>query len=668
MNPKFAGLPADLSGDHNRKQREHLARYFVQRRRADIRHYLKSDTAFPQRMEREETYQLGKDSDYKKLFVRLLRYARETVEDAQALSRVRQRVRWWAALGLLRSLASSPAAAAATLRSKVRALAAETPEDVDEISRPLVLDEDLDETADAPDIIPGADTTTDADGEVGDSERRRLLEMARAADQLEGDGDPKLLGAVKIVKGLLRGGHRPILFCRFIATAEYVAEQLRQRLPKSVTTISVTGMIPPEDREERIKQLHDKKEYVLVCTDCLSEGVNLQRYFDAVVHYDLSWNPTRHEQREGRVDRFGQTATEVFVVTYYGTDNQIDGLVLEVLIRKHQKIRSDLGISIPVPASSNAVLEALYEGLLLRRKDPEQLLLFDDKELRPKHEEFQAEWQNAADREKKSRSLFAQHTINPDEVAQEVASMRAAIGSATDVEDFMVTAARSCRGTVAVHNRGFRFDFSESPAAVREAVGGLEKFTGRFDPNSREDEIYLPRTHPIVEGLATFVMDVALDSGGDGARVIAARCGVIRTKAVTARTTLLLLRFRYHIITKAEAETRPLLAEDCQLVGFRGTPASAEWLSHEDAERLLGATPDENTSDDVARNFLKKTMGEFDAVRPRLDEVAKAQGKELLDAHQRVRTASRLRGVRYSIEPQLPPDVLGLYIYMPVIQ
>ena len=48
---------------------------------------------------------------------------------------------------------------------------------------------------------------------------------------------------------------------------------------------------------------------VLVATDCLSEGVNLQHWFNAVVHYDLAWNPTRHEQREGRVDRFGQRAT-----------------------------------------------------------------------------------------------------------------------------------------------------------------------------------------------------------------------------------------------------------------------------------------------------------------------------------------------------------------------
>ena len=71
---------------------------------------------------------------------------------------------------------------------------------------------------------------------------------------------------------------------------------------------------------------------------------------------------------KGRVDRFGQVKPEIKVVTYYGVDNQIDGLVLQVLINKHETIRKDLGISIPVPTSSNAVLEALYEGLLLQEQ------------------------------------------------------------------------------------------------------------------------------------------------------------------------------------------------------------------------------------------------------------------------------------------------------------
>ena len=77
----------------------------------------------------------------------------------------------------------------------------------------------------------------------------------------------------------------------------------------------------------------------------------MQDAFNAVVHYDLSWNPTRHEQREGRVDRYGQPFNKVKVITLYGEDNPIDGYVLEVLLRKHESIRKALGISVPFPES-----------------------------------------------------------------------------------------------------------------------------------------------------------------------------------------------------------------------------------------------------------------------------------------------------------------------------
>lgn len=671
LKPEFGNLPLDLSGDQNRRQREELARHFVQRRRADIRKYLEFDTAFPDRLEQEQTYQLGKDSDYQRLFERVLSYAREVVKDAQALAKVRQRVCWWAALGMLRALASSPAAAAATLRSKIRSISAQSPEEVDQVSRPLVFDEDLDETAEAPDVIPGADVSDpESDTSTVSRERKKLLELAREAEELQGDKDPKLVKVVQIVKSLVGEGHRPILFCRFIATAEYLGEQLRKRLPKDVTVMTVTGTIPPSEREERILTLRDLKKYVMVCTDCLSEGVNLQHLFDAVIHYDLSWNPTRHEQREGRVDRFGQPKPVVKVVTYYGTDNQIDGVVLEVLLRKHQTIRKALGISIPVPSSSNALLEALYEGLLLRKKEnKDQPGLFDMlPDEQSKVEEFEAEWQNAAEREKRSRSLFAQQTIKPDEVALEVAAMRQAIGSEADVQRFVTTAVKAYRGTLDERHGRFRINLKESPLAVREAIGERDEFNARFQPNPQDDELYLARTSAVVEGLASYVMNTALDSNQTAeARPVAARCGVIRTKKVTGRTTLLLVRFRYHILTTVGGETKPVLAEDCRLLGFRGAPASADWLLATDAEALLEAIPDDNVPDDVARNFVQKAIDDFDRVRPRLDQLARERGKELLAAHQRVRHAARRTGVKYDIEPQLPPDVLGLYVYLPVL-
>jgi superfamily II DNA/RNA helicase len=170
-----------------------------------------------------------------------------------------------------------------------------------------------------------------------------------------------------------------VVFCRFVDTADYVARQLRDALPDRVRVEAVTGLLPPAERQARIAALAaEPGQYVLVCTDCLSEGINLQQHFNAVLHYDLAWNPTRHEQREGRVDRFGQEKPEVRVVTYYGTDNPIDGVILEVLIRKHKSIKSDLGVTVAVPGSSEQIAEALFEGALFKAKTrahPQQMAL-----------------------------------------------------------------------------------------------------------------------------------------------------------------------------------------------------------------------------------------------------------------------------------------------------
>ena len=237
-------------------------------------------------------------------------------------------------LALLRCVSSSPAAAAATLRSRAAADQA-ADEEVDEVGRRTVLDQDDADDVVTLDFSPGSDTENGAE-----STRRKLLEFARRAEALSADTDHKLQGAIREIKALLKDGFQPVVFCRFVDTADYVARQLREALPAKVRVESVTGLLPPAEREARIAALvAESGEYVLVCTDCLSEGINLQQHFNAVLHYDLAWNPTRHEQREGRVDRFGQEKPEVRVVTYYG-----DG-------QPHRRRRSSMSSSASIRAS-----------------------------------------------------------------------------------------------------------------------------------------------------------------------------------------------------------------------------------------------------------------------------------------------------------------------------
>ncbi len=452
---------------------------------------------------------------------------RESVTE-ECGDRRRQRVRWWSALALLRSIASSPAAAASTLRSRAKVADAETPEDAEEVGRHAVMDLTDDESEEFVDAVPGADPTSGSAEEDEEAQRvrRRLIEMVRAADKLHGQADAKLQNMVKTVRGLVSDGYNPILFCRFIPTAEYLAEHLRQSLPgalRAVDVAAVTGLLPPAEREQRVAELGKADKRVLVATNCLSEGINLQDHFDAVVHYDLSWTPTRQEKREGRVDRYGQPKKVVRVLTYYGSDNLIDGRVLDVLINKHNKIRKALGVSVPVPADSAKVMEAIMNAVIESGFEPGQKQLALPG-LEPERDALHAEWENVSERESRSRTLFAQETIKPDVVDRELQAVQAAIGRGADVRWFLTEAVRSHGGTVAGSDTG-GVDPRELPLVVRDLMPSADPFEARFELPVTGDQIYLNRAHPAIEGLASFVLKSSLDPGET---TVAQRAGVGR--------------------------------------------------------------------------------------------------------------------------------------------
>jgi len=667
LRADFTDLPDDLTGVEHQAQRRRIAQHFLQRRRADIRHYLQADTPFPEREASEATYLLT--PEYKKLFDRALAYARDAYEETSGQSQHRQRVRWWSLLALLRSLASSPAAAAATLRSRAASAETTSAKEADEIGRRSVLDLADDESPEGMDVVHGSDDAEE--GEGGNKDRRRLLEMARQAEALQGDGDAKLAAAVKIVRKLISDGFRPIVFCRFIPTADYVADEMRKAL-RGVEVASVTGLLPPAAREERIAELAVAGEKrVLVCTDCLSEGINLQDHCDAVMHYDLSWNPTRHEQREGRVDRFGQARKTVRVVTYWGEDNQIDGIVLDVLIRKHEAIRTALGISVPVPISGDAVVQAVFEGLLLREGAghvQERLEGFDDL-LSDRKRDLELEWDAVSAREKRSRTMFAQESLKPDEVVAQLEAVREAIGTSTDVSRFVGDAMRMY-GAVVDGEATMKLDLKAVPLALKDAVrpqsvGGFkDQLAARFELPVQEGEAYLSRTSPFVSGLATYVTDAALDAADERS---ASRCGAIRTREVERKTTVLLVRFRFRIVTKRQGKP-PLekLAEDCRVLGFVGSAEAPEWLPADALEPLLAATPDANLSREHAVEEVGKVVVAAGGLADHLAEVAQLRAAELLETHRRVRSEAQQPGVSYEVAPQGAPDLLGIYVYLPV--
>ncbi|MDP7724185.1 helicase-related protein [Mycobacterium sp. TY814] len=666
LDHRLGSLPADLSGRDREDDRKLLARFMVQRQRADIREYLDEDTPFPERETTETAYKLT--TAYRQLFDDIMDYVREQVADPK-LSAVRQRVRWWSAIALLRCLASSPAAAEQTLLNRSAVAASEDESEVDAYAEPRVLDTDLDDTLEAEDVTVGADTgDTDMPNSAA---RKRLRELASAAAALKGPrSDAKLKRLVPLMKELLEGGYHPIIFCRYIPTAEYLAEHLGAALSKvkNLKIDAVTGTLPPEEREIRVSALstHDGPR-LLIATDCLSEGINLQDGFTAVVHYDLAWNPTRHEQREGRVDRFGQQAPTVRTVTYYGEDNGIDGIVLQVLIRRHEHIKRSIGVSVPIPVDSTTVMKAIWESLLLRGKEAEQLTLdFAEATSKSLAEKVEIEWTNAAEREKASRSRFRQAGLKPDTVEQALNEVRRALGGPADVETFTRTALSLMGAAISDTEVGFTANVDTLPAAVRDQLPptkGRLHFHRSLPVPARHN--VLTRTDPTVDALSRYVLDAALDSRLDPAARPARRAGVMRTRAVSKVTTLVMVRHRLEISIPGSATTVTQVAEDATFLAFTATGDDLTWLPQSEVNALLPLTPSSNVDDALARVQLGRALGRLPVLAKHLTTAGKDAAKDLVSQHQSVRSASKAAGRTPTVRFLPPADVLGLYVFLP---
>lgn len=664
LKPEFKELK-DIPSDSRRPLREQLANHFVQRRRPDIEEWQDS-SVFPERFSTEVTYKLT--GEWGRLFDDVLEYARTLVVRAEGQGLLQQRMSWWAALALLRCISSSPAAAINALRTRLKgtvlaedAAEAMTLEEAEEQGRERVLD-GLEDNLSTQDIEPGART----------EDTEWLSDLIGRADGLTGAAkDPKLKRLIEHLKELTAAGFQPVVFCRYIATAHYVAEQLRTVFRDHLVT-PVTGEFAPSEREATVEAMGEAEQRILVATDCLSEGINLQNLFTAVVHYDLSWNPTRHEQREGRVDRFGQKAREVRTTMLYGQDNPVDGAVLQVILRKAESIRKELGVLVPMPDDEGKLTQALVGAVLLRKgttasKMPQMGLDFGEPEAA-----IDTAWQSARDKASKNRTLFAQRRLKPEDVLPEWQKTLAVLGGEEDVERFVKRAALQLgaplEAAIKAGANHWKLHTGSLPGSVRERLEGeglLGTLRVDFHQPAATGAQFIHRTHPLVSVLADYLLESALERSAANDKTLdaVARAGAIFTEAVQVKTTVLLVRLRHQLTVTHRGESRLLLCEETLTVGV---PADESMPLLEDAaaRALMASEPSRNMPPPLRDQHIQRSLDQLDTQQPTLEALARKRAQLLLDDHRRVREAAQGRG-EYRVTPSLPVDIMGVFVLIP---
>ncbi|MGD0105152.1 MAG: helicase-related protein [Rhodopila sp.] len=676
LHPDFRALQGMPDSPARQRLRERLAVHFVQRRRADIAEWRDAGSVFPDRETAEVTYTLS--GAWGRLFDEVLDYARGMIRRTEGQSLLRQRMSWWAALALLRCVSSSPASAAVALSTRLRAIEGlvegQQIEVLDERGAEAVFDGTAADSLTAEDAAPAGLTEDVGESAEDASALRNLLDRASA---LKGpERDPKLKLLLAQVKALVADGFRPVVFCRFIQTAHYVGEQLRIVLSdtKYIVTV-ITGEIPSEDRRARIEALADVADGrvpVLVATDCLSEGINLQSLFSAVLHYDLSWNPTRHEQREGRVDRFGQPEKRVRALMLYGANNPVDGAVLKVIVRKAERIRRELGISVPVPMDTNKVTEAILQTVLLQTghvADGSKQATFD---FGQPEADLDAAWESAKENARQTRTIFAQRTLKPEEVLPEWRKAVAVLGGEAEVRRFVGAACERLRTPLQpIGEDRFRLSADNLPTPVRERLesAGLHAKSLRvaFRLPAPAGFEFIHRTHPLVASLADYLTERAL---AEDLPDLAARCGAITTRAVTRRTTLLLLRLRSQIGVEEREGTRwrrvrTLLSEEAVCIAIAGAEPP-RLLENADSLDLMAAEPARNMDAEERAYEVRESLDDLPRLTPAMEALAHSRATALLADHTRVRDAAAAKkSVRSTVEACLPADVIGAFVLVP---
>ncbi|MBE7423723.1 MAG: DEAD/DEAH box helicase [Zoogloeaceae bacterium] len=669
---EFIDLP-----NSSQAQRRELARYFIQRKRGDVEKWMGEETPFPERDAFEWPYELS--PAYLHFFEEIIDFARRLIAADSGQER-RQRVQYWTALALLRGVMSSPSAGVEMLNTRLTNLG-----DVADVS--AATDVAQLEFGDNP--VRDTESGTESDNtpthivERNSWTQRQRQELREFAKQLEQLGnikqDLKLASAELIIDDWLTSGFNPVVFCRYIATAKYIGEQLAPILKKKFPKLDlavITSELPDELRKQRIEEMGKSAQRVLIATDCLSEGINLQEHFTGVLHYDLPWNPNRLEQREGRVDRFGQMAPKVKACLLYGADNPIDGVVLDVLLRKVREIKRATGINVPFPEDSQSIIDTITQALLLnpnrhieKKHVSKNQIEFDFgqfDEAAAARANVTRKIDEAAEREKASRSIFAQNAIKAQEIEADLREMDEAIGDPLVVESFVTSALNNLLGVqVDKDTKGYRVVLGNLPPQLRELLPDLRNSSQRdaikvsFHSPTPEGYHYLGRNHRFVEQLCQLVMANTL------ARVDkrAARAAVVRSRQVTIKTTLLLFRCR-NVIEQAKLNHQ-IVAEEMLLWGWRGTPQEKEFLDHAEAKALLTeARASSDISPQSRASFLENEHKLLDNLDDDFRLIAEQQSKRLVEAHERF--SALMDKQRYQIVyPVLPMDLLGIYILLP---
>lgn len=572
--------------------RERAISHVCQRTRNDIQRWFEEEDKpfpFPQREPASATeVSVSLAPEYLRI-LKNLDALMETLEAHARLQHKQQPVEWLR-LHLHRRALSSPEALRCSLENRLDKLkrrpTAFEPSSTEEPEEDLLLASLADRGAEDTDTEDETDRRADVAALTIDQQLQLLhfSELLSKMKSMKPASDRKLSKLRDdVIPSLVRKAtentpSRVIVFTRYKDTLDYLERELRKQKNKEYEVLSLHGDLSEAMRDERFRQFAESESAVMLATDVISEGLNLQATSCMIVNYDIPWNPNRIEQRVGRVDRYGQRSPMVYVRTLYCKDTQ-DEDVLDLYLRKYESMLKDLGACPPVYTSEDTVRRLLVKRHY-KKVHESQLGLFGDDE---------SFLEDALARIKKD-GFYGQNNIRISEVSERLEAAYERFGSPEEIQKFLEIGLRRYGCSIqSVQGNGLRRIELHNP---RLQVAGIPKTLEKavLDPNLRQiypDAVVLDVGHPLSRRFSAVIREDALQSTTDGARTAA--------REVTGQRGTVLLGYG---LLRAVAQTKPpTLLEEVVVFGIKSSRDGIDVLPLDAAQEAASSPPSESPVD-----------------------------------------------------------------------
>ena len=533
-------------------------RHVCQRRREDVELWFQDDPTRSPFPERDQDEEIVPPTGYEMDAIRAVEaYGNRVLQNAASGSAQVRTLAHWTVMHLHKRALSSPEALRCSLRNRRERLKqrlASARAEVEEIpirpeiARANVLDEDTGERLTDEEAGQRTERVVYGSPEEIQAELGQLEQVLAKANKVTPGRDSKLQKLLDtVLRRRLATYPRVVIFTRYVDTMNYLAQQIgRDKRYAHATVLTIYGGLNERQRREVFLKFERSKVGILIATDAISEGINLQHAAAQVIHYELPWNPNRLEQRNGRVDRFGQRKPVVYVRTMV-MDETLDATILKVLVEKAARIRQDYGFSPPYFGDETSILNLMEQHEVTL--GPRQLSLFETQcpeETETASEPVEDPFAEETLERIKGDSFYGQTHISLPEIERRLQETAETIGSPQQIQDFVFSGLNrfGCRATKN-DDGSYRIAITDPNLQTASVGEVIERAT--FDPEVALDDpdlVGLDIGHPLVRRLIEEVKQNAFREAEHYGRT-----AYVVTQAVDEVTALIHILARYVVNT-----------------------------------------------------------------------------------------------------------------------